>query len=201
MSILKVSRLGHPVLRKKARPLSSSFLAKSSTQTLIDNMIETMYEYHGVGLAAPQVHESLLLTVIESQGERGQIPLTVLVNPVVTVLGENPDANKVEDWEGCLSIPELRGRVPRYQKLKVEALDRKGSKMKFVAEGFFARVVQHEYDHLMGHVYLDRMSNLQTLTHLDEMKRYWLPEESEESGDSRAAQPPVAQKKSKDATS
>jgi len=201
MSILKVSRLGHPVLRKKARPLSSSFLAKSSTQTLIDNMIETMYEYHGVGLAAPQVHESLLLTVIESQGERGQIPLTVLVNPVVTVLGENPDANKVEDWEGCLSIPELRGRVPRYQKLKVEALDRKGSKMKFVAEGFFARVVQHEYDHLMGHVYLDRMSNLQTLTHLDEMKRYWLPEESEEAGDSRAAQPPLLQKKSKDATS
>jgi peptide deformylase len=194
MSILKVSRLGHPVLREKARPLSSSFLAKSSTQTLIDNMIETMYEYHGVGLAAPQVHESLLLTVIESQGERGQIPLTVLVNPVVTVLGVNPDADKVEDWEGCLSIPELRGRVPRYRKLKVESLDRRGAKMKFVAEGFFARVVQHEYDHLMGHVYLDRMSDLHTLTHLDEMRRYWLPEESEE------AEERVAKKKSKDAS-
>jgi peptide deformylase len=192
MSILKVSRLGHPVLREKARPLTPAFLAKSATQTLIDNMIETMFEYHGVGLAAPQVHESLLLAVIESQGERGRIPLTVLVNPVVTVLGENPESDKVEDWEGCLSIPELRGRVPRYRKLQVEALDRRGSKLKFVAEGFFARVVQHEYDHLMGHVYLDRMSDLQTLTHLDEMKRYWLPEEADET---------ETQEKSKDAAS
>jgi peptide deformylase len=192
MSILKVSRLGHPVLREKARPLTPAFLARPATQTLIDNMIETMFEYHGVGLAAPQVHESLLLAVIESQGERGRIPLTVLVNPVVTVLGENPESDKEEDWEGCLSIPNLRGRVPRYRKLQVEALDRRGSKLKFVAEGFFARVVQHEYDHLMGHVYLDRMSDLQTLTHLDEMKRYWLPEE---------AGKPETQEKSKDAAS
>jgi peptide deformylase len=201
MSILKVSRLGHPVLREQSRPLSQSFLAKSSTQTLIDNMIETMYEYHGVGLAAPQVHESLLLTVIESDGERGRIPLTVLVNPKVTVLGENPDANKVEDWEGCLSIPELRGRVPRYRKLRVEALDRKGMKLNFIAEGFFARVVQHEYDHLMGHVYLDRMTDLQTLTHLDEMRRFWLPEESEESEEPHGTERPATQKKSKDAAS
>jgi len=179
MSILKVSRLGHPVLREKARPLTPAFLAKSSTQTLIDNMIETMFEYHGVGLAAPQVHESLLLTVIESQGDRGQIPLMVLVNPVVTILGESTEAEMEVDWEGCLSIPDLRGRVPRHRKLKVEALDRKGAKLKFVAEGFFARVVQHEYDHLMGHVYLDRMGDLRTLTHLDEMQRYWLPEEAE----------------------
>ncbi|HET9130279.1 MAG TPA: peptide deformylase, partial [Terriglobia bacterium] len=194
-------RLGHPVLREKSRPLSSSFLAKSSTQTLIDNMIETMYEYHGGGLAAPQVHESLLLTVIESQGERGRIPLTVLVNPKVTVLGTNPDADKVEDWEGCLSIPELRGRVPRFRKLRVEALDRKGGKLNFIAEGFFARVVQHEYDHLMGHVYLDRMPDLHTLTHLDEMRRYWLPEESEESEEPHGTESPVTQVKSQDAAS
>src|SRR4051812_40053910 len=193
MSILKVCRLGHPVLREKARMLPAAVLGKPVTQTLIDNMIETMYEYHGVGLAAPQVHESLLLAVIESQGGRGQIPLTVLVNPVVTILGQNPDAEKIEDWEGCLSIPELRGRVPRYRKLKVEALDRKGAKMKFVAEGFFARVVQHEHDHLMGHVYLDRMKDLQTLTHLDEMRRYWLPEEPDD--------PEEPAKKSKDAAS
>jgi len=182
MSILKVSRLGHPVLREKSRPLTPAFLARPETQTLIDNMIETMYEYHGVGLAAPQVHESLLLTVIESQGERGQIPLTVLANPVVTIIGKEME----EDWEGCLSIPELRGRVPRFRKLQVEALDRRGRKLKFVAEGFFARVVQHEYDHLMGNVYLDRMPNLQTLTHLEEMRRYWLPEEPEETAGSAA---------------
>jgi peptide deformylase len=178
MSILKVSRLGHPVLREKSRPLTPAFLAKPSTQTLIDNMIETMFEYHGVGLAAPQVHESLLLTVIESQGKRGSIPLMVLVNPVVTILGDSTETEMEVDWEGCLSIPDLRGRVPRHRKLKVDALDRKGAKLKFVAEGFFARVIQHEYDHLMGHVYLDRMADLRTLTHLDEMQRYWLPEET-----------------------
>jgi len=189
MSILKVSRLGHPVLREKARPLTPAFLARPSTQTLIDNMIETMFEYHGVGLAAPQIHESLLLTVIESQGERGSIPLTVLVNPVVTVIGDDPKEDMEVDWEGCLSIPDLRGRVPRYRKLRVEALDRKGAKLKFAAEGFYARVIQHEYDHLMGHVYLDRMKDLQTLTHLDEMRRYWLPEESEDQEASKSAKP------------
>lgn len=184
MSILKVSQLGHPILREKSRPLTPEFLALPATQTLIDNMIETMFEYHGVGLAAPQVHESLLLAVIESQGERGKIPLTVLVNPMIKVLGENPgsvpDVDMEVDWEGCLSIPELRGRVPRYRRLQVEALDRTGARMEFVAEGFFARVIQHEHDHLMGNVYLDRMPNLHTLTHLDEMHRYWLPERPSE---------------------
>jgi len=180
MSILKVSRLGHPVLRTKASPLTAEFLARSSTQTLIDNMIETMIEYHGVGLAAPQIHESLLLTVIESESERGHIPLTVLVNPVVTILGENPDTDMEIDWEGCLSIPDLRGRVPRFRKLKVDALDRNGAPLKFIAEGFFARVIQHEYDHLMGKVYLDRMPDLTTLTHMEEMQRYWTPEKPEE---------------------
>jgi len=177
MSILKVSHLGHPVLRQQAKPLTPQFLALPSTQTLIDNMIETMIEYNGVGLAAPQVHESLLLAVLESTGSRGKIPLMVLVNPVVTFLDEVPDKNFEEDWEGCLSIPGLRGRVPRHRKLKVDSLDRKGKPQNFIAEGFFARVIQHEHDHLMGHVYVDRMPDLKTLTHLEEMKRYWVPEE------------------------
>jgi peptide deformylase len=82
----------------------------------------------------------------------------------------------VEDWEGCLSIPELRGRVPRYRKLRVDALDRFGKKIQFVAEDFFARVVQHEFDHLMGHVYVYRMRDLKTLTHFEEFQRYWLPQ-------------------------
>jgi peptide deformylase len=172
MSILKVCRLGHPVLREKAKLLPPAVLEQPAVQTLIDNMIETMFEYHGVGLAAPQIHESLMLAVIESEGERGKIPLTVLVNPVVTLM----EGEMIEDWEGCLSIPDLRGRVARHARLQVEALDRKGKPMKFVAEGFFARVIQHEYDHLMGRVYLDRMGDLHTLTHLEEMKRYWMPE-------------------------
>ena len=100
--------------------------------------------------------------------------MTVLVNPDVTVL----DEELIEDWEGCLSIPELRGRVPRYRKLRVDALDRHGNKMQFVAEDFFARVIQHEWDHLMGKVYLDRMRDLQTLSHLQEFQRYWLPAET-----------------------
>jgi peptide deformylase len=171
-SILKVSRLGHPVLRTKVAEVSRDLLATPRIQTLIDNMIETMYEYIGVGLAAPQIHESLSIAVIESRSPRGDIPLTVLLNPVVTVM----DESLIEDWEGCLSIPELRGRVPRYRKLRVDAMDRNGNQVQFVAEDFFARVVQHEVDHLMGHVYLDRMRDLATLTHLAEYQRYWLPQ-------------------------
>jgi len=173
MSILKVCHLGHPVLRMESRRVSPDSLARASTQKLIDDMLETMVEYYGVGLAAPQVHESLAIAVIESNGPRGTIPLTVLVNPEVTVL----DDELIEDWEGCLSIPDLRGRVPRCRKLRVDALDRKGKKIKITAEGFFARVIQHEFDHLMGKVYLDRMPDLKTLTHLPEFQRYWLPPE------------------------
>ena len=173
MSILKVCHLGHPVLRMESRRVSPESLARASTQKLVDDMLETMVEYYGVGLAAPQVHESLAIAVIESDGPRGTIPLTVLVNPEVTVL----DDQLIDDWEGCLSIPDFRGRVPRWRKLRVDALDRKGKKIKITAEGFFARVIQHEFDHLMGKVYLDRMLDLKTLTHLPEFQRYWLPPE------------------------
>src|SRR5216117_2451031 len=175
MSILKVSRLGHPVLRMQSQGVTKEALSSAAIQTLIDNMIETMIEYSGVGLAAPQVHESLSIAVIESHGPRGDIPLTVLVNPDITVL----DEGLLEDWEGCLSIPDLRGRVPRHARLRVDALDRHGNRSQFAAEGFFARVVQHEFDHLMGRVYPDRMRDLSTLAHLAEFQRYWLPERKE----------------------
>src|SRR5437868_2528636 len=131
MSILKVARLGHPVLRRTAQPLSPEMLSSGPIQTLIDNMIETMIEYTGVGLAAPQIHESLQLAVIESRGPRGEIPLTVLVNPSFSVL----DAAPLQDWEGCLSIPELRGRVPRHSKLRLDSLDRHGKPQQIIAEG------------------------------------------------------------------
>src|SRR5215470_8790112 len=175
MSILKVSRLGHPVLRMKTKHLAKEALAGTAIQTLIDNMMETMVEYYGVGLAANQVHESLAIAVIESHGPRGTIPMTVIVNPEVTIL----DEELIEDWEGCLSIPDFRGRVPRWRKLRVDALDRDGTKIQITAEGFFARVIQHEFDHLMGKVYLDRMPDLKTLTHLAEFQRYWLPPEKD----------------------
>src|SRR5438552_16556553 len=145
MSILKVSRLGHPVLRMQSQAVTKEALSSPAIQTLIDNMIETMIEYSGVGLAAPQVHYSLAIAVIESHGPRGDIPMTVLVNPDVTVL----DEEMIEDWEGCLSIPDLRGRVPRWSKLRVDALDRNGKRIEITVEGCFACVIQHEFDHLM----------------------------------------------------
>jgi len=98
------------------------------------------------------------------------IPLTVLVNPVVTPL----TAETEEGWEGCLSVPDMRGMVPRYTMLRLEARDRRGEKIDLVAHEFFARVIQHETDHLNGILYVDRMKDLSTLTHLAEWNRYWL---------------------------
>ena len=105
--------------------------------------------------------------------------MTVLVNPEVTIL----DEEMIEDWEGCLSIPDFRGRVPRYRKLRVDALDRNGKRIQVTAEGFFARVIQHEFDHLMGKVYLDRMRDFTTLSHLAEFQKYWLPQEPDDEDD------------------
>jgi peptide deformylase len=173
MSILKVCHLGHPVLRMQSKRVPREALASPAIQNLIDDMMETMVEYYGVGLAAPQVHHSLSIAVIECHGPRGEIPMTVLVNPEITIL----DESLLEDWEGCLSIPDFRGRVPRYARLRVDALDRHGHKVEFTAEDFFARVIQHEFDHLMGKVYLDRMRDLGTLAHMAEFERYWLPRE------------------------
>src|SRR6478609_8034216 len=117
MSILKIARMGHPVLRAKARPLHPSEIRTPKIQQLIDDMFETMKEYSGVGLAAPQVHESLRIFVAgfaprpddDEDDEESRVPLMVLINPEITAL----DAGTEEDWEGCLSIPEIRGRVPR----------------------------------------------------------------------------------------
>jgi peptide deformylase len=175
MAILKVTRLGHPVLRRVAEPVPAEILPRSEFQQFIDDMIETMHEYEGVGLAAPQVHVSQQVAVLEvtkhpRYPDAPSVPLTVLINPRVTVLAEET----VDGWEGCLSIPELRGVAPRFRELRVEALDRNGQLLDFIAKDFHARVVQHEYDHLQGKVYLDRMSSLDTLTHLTEWQRYWL---------------------------
>ena len=170
--ILKVARIGHPVVRSGARPVTAEMLASPGLQRLVDDMIETMHEYDGVGLAAPQIHVGLRLAVIEvpesDERTRDAVPLTVLVNPVVTPLGDE----KEHAWEGCLSIPDLRGVVPRWTRVRLEALDRSGAPFKVEAGGFFARVIQHECDHLEGSVYLDRMDGLRTLSFLREFERY-----------------------------
>lgn len=175
MSILKVTRLGHPVLRKVAENVSQRELQSPALQKFIDDMIETMKEYDGVGLAADQVHESKQIAVLEVADnprypEKPRVPLTVLVNPTITALSQDME----EDWEGCLSIPDLRGMVPRYKSIRVQALDRHGKEIDFVANEFHARVIQHEFDHLNGKVYLDRMRGFSTLTFLQEFARYWM---------------------------
>jgi peptide deformylase len=175
MSILKVTRLGHPVLRKIAAPVSLREIQSPAFQKLIDDMIETMKEYDGVGLAADQVHESKQIAVLEvaenpRYPDKPKVPLTVLINPKILPMTDEME----EDWEGCLSIPELRGRVPRYKTIRVQAWDRKGKDLEFIAADFHARVIQHEWDHLNGKVYLDRMGDLSTLTFLTELARYWI---------------------------
>jgi peptide deformylase len=175
MSILKVARMGHPVLRTKAPPLERAAIKSPAIQRLIDDMIETMREYHGVGLAAPQVHEGVRLFVaaLES-GDPGddaaQAEPIALINPEITVVG----VDVIEDWEGCLSIPDVRGRVPRAREIKVRAYDRTGGRVEIGAHDFAARVIQHESDHLDGVLFVDRMKSLNSLTFLDEYSRYWI---------------------------
>ena len=169
MSILKVARMGHPVLRAKARPIEKGELKSPGLQQLIDDMVDTMFEYSGVGLAAPQVHEGvrLFVAMLDADG-RGEGDATVFINPEITPAGDAV----VDGWEGCLSIPDMRGRVPRAQQVTVSALDRDGKRFEIDLEGFPARVVQHETDHLDGVLFIDRMRSLESLTYLEESSRY-----------------------------
>ncbi len=174
MAILKVTRLGHPVLRQVAQLVPVQSIAHPEFQQFIDDMIETMHEYEGVGLAAPQVHVSQQVAVLEVSKhprypDAPSVPLTVLINPKIHQMAKK----QLVDWEGCLSVDGFRGQVPRAESLEVEAYNRKGEKVRFHAHGFFARVIQHECDHLLGKVFLDRMPDLKTLTHLQEFVRYW----------------------------
>jgi peptide deformylase len=177
MSILKVARIGHPVIRAAAKDVPASAFGEADFQELIDDMRETMYEYEGVGLAAPQIHESLRLAVLEVAGSddrsEAEVPFTVLVNPVITLL----EGEREQGWEGCLSIPDLRGMVPRLAKLRVAALDRHGKPFSLEASDFFARVIQHECDHLDGNVYLDRMTDMKSLSFIKEFETHVLEDE------------------------
>jgi peptide deformylase len=180
MSILKVARMGHPVLREKAKPIDRAAIATPSVQQLIDDMIETMREYHGIGLAAPQVHESVRVFVAglekEDQltGETEIVPIAV-VNPEITPIGRD----LVEDWEGCLSIPDIRGKVPRSRRIRVRGFGRDGEALDMELEEFPARVFQHETDHLNGVLFFDRMKSFETLAFLDEYSRFWAKDKDE----------------------
>lgn len=169
MSILKVARMGHPVLRERAREVSKSDLLNPLVQKLVDDMIDTMREYHGVGLAAPQVHEGLRLFVALLDEEPGaSSDVVAVVNPEIVPASPAQE----EGWEGCLSIPDIRGRVPRFTDVTVSALDREGKPLELKLKGFPARVAQHETDHLDGILFFDRMRSMESLTFLDEYSRF-----------------------------
>jgi peptide deformylase len=182
MAILKVARMGHPVLRAKANPLPPSEIKHPRIQQLIDDMFATMREYSGIGLAAPQVHEGLRLFVAGVRAaESGtpelsddvEMPFIALINPEITSLG----GDAIEGWEGCLSIPDIRGLVPRPNRVHVKAYDRQGRAIELEAQGLPARVIQHETDHLDGVLFFDRMDRFESLTFNDEYRRYWMDDE------------------------
>ena len=172
--------MGHPVLRARARAIDRGEIKSAAIQKLMDDMIETMVEYHGVGLAAPQVHESVRIFVagLEKEdtrtGETEIVPIAV-VNPEITALGRD----LVEDWEGCLSIPDIRGKVPRNRRVRVRGFGRDGEALDMELEDFQARVFQHENDHLNGILFFDRMKSFETLAFLDEYSRFWAKDKDE----------------------
>jgi peptide deformylase len=167
MSILKVARLGHPVLRMKASAVEASDIKAGKFRALVDDMIETMHEYEGVGLAGPQIHLPLRVFVFEVQEKvakrRGIAKLSagVLFNAVYEPIG----TDTITDWEGCLSVPFLGGEVERYKRLRLRGLDHEGNPAELEVTDFTARIFQHETDHTDGHVYLDRMPDLTTLAY------------------------------------
>jgi len=183
MAILKVARLGHPVLRARALPVPPADIASPRIQRLIDDMFETMTEYAGIGLAAPQVHEGVRLfvagvrsaEVVTPMTGDDEMPFITLINPEVVPVGSDVDSG----WEGCLSVPDIRGQVTRHQVVRVRAVDRTGRRIEITAHGLPARVLQHECDHLDGVLFFDRMTSLETLTFMDEFKRYWARDEDE----------------------
>lgn len=188
MAIRKVARLGHPVLRAPCRALTRSEIRSPAARRLVADMRETMAEYAGVGLAAPQVHEPVRLAVIEfdpddaerdlDQGEgagtgkekgkaKAKTSFTVF-NPSTTVLDPTPAGH----WEGCLSVPGMRGYVERPRRVRVDYLDEAARPAQVVADGFLATVFQHELDHLDGVLYVDRLADPKLFAFNEEFDRY-----------------------------
>ena len=166
---LEVVRLGHPVLRQVAEAVPEELFDSGALNTLASSLVETMFADSGVGLAAPQIAEPLRLFAywVPALDGKPEVEPTVLVNPQLAPVGDK----LVEDWEGCLSIPGLRGIVSRAHRVKIKARLVNGEPISFTADGFHARVLQHEYDHLDGIVYLDRMRNMATLAFDSELDR------------------------------
>jgi peptide deformylase len=173
MALLKIARMGHPVLRTRAQEVPDP--TAPWVRQLVDDMIETMEDAGGTGIAAPQVHAPYRLLVFQVLGERvselpgdGEQPLTALVNPEIELIGDE----RVLGWEGCLSVPGLRGVVPRHLRVRYRGFGLDGEEIVREAAGFHARVVQHEYDHLDGILYPQRITDHRLLVFLEELQRH-----------------------------
>ncbi len=167
--------MGHPTLRRVARPLQSHELSGEPVRELLADMVDTLHHAGGIGLAAPQVNASVRLAIIEipggnsRYGEIPAMPLTIFVNPEIQVLA----GELAGYWEGCLSVPGLRGFVERPQHVRVHALDLQGNAFELELKGFLATVFQHEFDHLDGKLYIDRLKDSSLLVYED-MLAEWL---------------------------
>ncbi|HEY1962720.1 MAG TPA: peptide deformylase [Rhizomicrobium sp.] len=184
MAILKIARMGHPVLAEKAQPVTDP--TSPEIRRLVRDMIETMIDANGAGLAAPQVHVPLRLVVFQAPADRSDglseaemydhtAPLTVMINPEIEVLGPELEGG----WEGCLSVPGLRGFVERPAHIRYRGVDHEGQPVERTARGFHARVVQHEVDHIDGVLYPQRMRDLSKLIFESEV-RHWVRSEDAE---------------------
>lgn len=174
MAVRRVLNMGHPLLRQVARPLGAGEIGSAATRALIADMVDTLHDYGGIGLAAPQVGEGVRLAIIEiaggptRYGELAAMPLTVFVNPAIEVL----DPATAGCWEGCLSVPGLRGFVERPQHVRVRYTSDRGEAKSLELRGFPATVFQHEFDHLDGRLFVDRLADPRLLAFDREYERY-----------------------------
>jgi peptide deformylase len=173
VSIRKIATIGHPVLRQRAREVGSDELRSADMQRFIDDLVETMRDANGAGLAANQVYEPVRVCAIEVKDNprypyKPEIPLTVLINPTLEPLG----TEVFENYEGCLSVPNLRGVVERFTMVRLRALDRNGEPIDREVRGLSAGTFQHEVDHLDGRIFVDRVKDTRTLTTWQDFERY-----------------------------
>lgn len=175
MALRDVVKMGNPLLRKRSVEVSADELQDDKLQQLIDDMIDTMRDSNGAGIAAPQIGALTRVFIMEMMDNprypnKPTFPLTIALNPKIIIISED----KIQSWEGCLSIPGIRGRLPRYATVQLDAWDRDGQPYSKVLTGFEAVVAQHELDHLDGILLIDRMESMETLSFQDEYERYWL---------------------------
>jgi peptide deformylase len=182
MSVRRVTKIGDPILRLVARDLSRAEIFSRELRRLVEDMIDTMHAEDGIGIAAPQVGEPVQVAVVELEESSARYPgmgslaVTVFINPRVSILDQAEQAY----WEGCLSVPNLRGVVHRPRRVRVDYLALDASEQSLEAEGFLATVLQHELDHLQGVLFVDRVRDTRRLATVEEYQRHWLDRPIEE---------------------